>query len=190
VIAAGSASAVAKHAEFAPSWFGFLGEPPATRTRLSLGPSPGGGPGLIIQVLLKIVCLLMRWLFGLAVLMLSETELLVLRENAVLRRRSTDDCVTHVATPQPGEQGTQQRDCPRDERGCGAGAAQGHGSSSRPQGPVPALRAVQIHAGLPNEAIHRLNERSTEAFVIDVDGSVDQAHLYLGTAPGEVEERT
>jgi putative transposase len=43
-------------------------------------------------VLLKIVCLLMRWLFGLAVLVLRgdqarDAELLVLRhENAVLRR--------------------------------------------------------------------------------------------------------
>jgi putative transposase len=46
------------------------------------------------QVLLKIVCLLMRWLFSLAVLMSSgdrekDAELLVLRhENAVLRRNA------------------------------------------------------------------------------------------------------
>jgi hypothetical protein len=46
------------------------------------------------QVLLKIVCLLMRWLFGLAVLMSSgdrekNAELLVLRhENTVLRRNA------------------------------------------------------------------------------------------------------
>jgi putative transposase len=46
------------------------------------------------QVLLKIVCLLMRWLFSLAVLMVRgdgarDAELLVLRhENAVLRRNA------------------------------------------------------------------------------------------------------
>jgi putative transposase len=46
------------------------------------------------QVLLKIVCLLMRWLFSLAVLMSSgerekNAELLVLRhQNAVLRRNA------------------------------------------------------------------------------------------------------
>jgi hypothetical protein len=46
------------------------------------------------QVLLKIVCLLMRWLFSLAVLVSSgdrekDAELLVLRhENAVLRRNA------------------------------------------------------------------------------------------------------
>jgi hypothetical protein len=46
------------------------------------------------QVLLKIVCLLMRWLFSLAVLMVrgdgaKDAELLVLRqENAALRRNA------------------------------------------------------------------------------------------------------
>jgi hypothetical protein len=46
------------------------------------------------QVLLKIVCLLMRWLFSLAVLVVrgdgeKNAELLVLRhENAVLRRNA------------------------------------------------------------------------------------------------------
>jgi hypothetical protein len=52
------------------------------------------GDGLAGQVLLKIVCLLMRWLFSLAALVVrgdeeKNAELLVLRhENAVLRRHA------------------------------------------------------------------------------------------------------